>query len=272
MARIASNGGGWDWVDRLPDAIDPRDLVADRDDHLPLAGDKGTGAATTFPLEGGGSAVLPPTAGAFMAELRDIGSSGAWQWAKSTVGGEGRRLRRSRRRRLHHRPLQRHLSARQRLAGPFRGRQRSTFTSPASTATAIFSPVTPRAAGATAAARCKRAAPAPTRPIPSPATCFGQLYAGGRFAGIASFGSGDNGVVTALSGNDAVIAKLDAIGRWAEQASGALMVGEPMKAPAGAELTQAAFIPDFLLAGAPFNALESYFHGACRRPTGESPS
>lgn len=259
VAKINNNGSGWSWVNRLPDDVTPRDMTADRDDNLVLVGDKGTGAATTFPLEGGGSAVLPATAGAFVAELRNTGTGGAWQWAKSTVGGQGRGI---------HADTDGSLY----LAGSFSGSFQRDPGAPALSSTGLADIFVARLDGngnfypgdAQSPWGDGRSAVQAGGTLDDVANTitgngFGQLYVGGRFAGLAVFGSGSNGVIDALEGNDAFIANLGTNGRWAEQAIGSLIVGVPVEPPAGAELSQAAFVPDFLLSGTPFEALETYF-------------
>lgn len=259
VARVDNDGGGWDWVVRAPDGVDPRDLAVDRDDRLVLAGDKGAGGTSTFPLEGGGSTVLDAVDGAFVAEMRDTGASGLWQWALSTVGGEGRAVYPD-------------TDGATYLAGPFTGVFQRDPAAPALTSAGgddiyvarldgdgAWFPGGPLSLWGDGRSAVRAGGTNNDAANGLTGNGAGQLYLGGRYAGLSFFGTADNGAVTSLGGNDAVLANLDTSGRFAELSVGDLVVGEPVPAPAGAELAQAAFVPEFLLSGVSFDALESFF-------------
>lgn len=259
VARVDNDGSGWDWVVRTPDEIDPRNIAVDRDDRLLLVGDKETGGTSTFPLEGGGNTVLDATDGVFVAEMRDTGSNGLWQWARSTVGGEGRGVFPD-------------ADGSTYLTGPFNGIFQREAGAPALASAGdddiyiarldsdgAWFPGGPQSLWGDGRSAVQAGGTNADATNAITGDGAGQLYVGGRYAGLSFFGTADNGALTSLDGNEAVIANLATSGRFAELSVGNLVVGEPVVPPAGAELTQTAFFPEFLLSGVAFDALETYF-------------
>lgn len=259
VGKVSSAGSGWDWVQRLPDGVTPQDIALDRDGRILLAGDKDAAGSASFPLEGGGSEVLPATAGAFVAELRDTGAGGAWQWARSTVGGSARGVYSG-------------ADGITYLTGPFTGSFRRDPGAPALDSGGAEDVFVARldtagtfypgdGASLWGDGRSAVRAGGTSADVANTITGNGngQVYLGGRFAGLAVFGAASNGVLSALNGNDAFVANLDSSGKFAELSSGDLIVGDAVLPPPGAELTQAAFVPDFYVGGVRFSALDSYF-------------
>ena len=259
ISKLSPDVDGWQWVDRLPDDVDPRDFTVDRDDRIVLVGDKDPANPSTFPLEGGGNTVLPATDGAFVAEMRDAGSGGLWQWARSTVGGEGRGVYAD-------------VDGATYLTGPFSGTfQREAGAPMLSSAgdddiyvarldtDGTWFPGGPTSLWGDGRSAVRAGGASRDASNAVTGNGAGRLYVAGRYAGSASFGTAANGALTALDGDEAVIANLDNTGRFAELTVGQFVVGEAITPPLGAELTQAAFVPDFILGGVSFDALESYF-------------
>ncbi len=259
VSRLAADGSGWDWVVRTPDGVDPRDITVDQDEAVLLAGDKED--AASFPLEGGGADTFFLNPGVFVAEMRDTGSTGAWQWARAMVGGKGQGIH-----------SENNFTY---LAGSFD----SGLVREQDPVEALFSeggedifiakldtdgnwfPGGPESLWGDERSSLRAGGTDDDVANALTGNGEGQLYVAGRFAGVSQFGTADSGRVTATDGgHDAVIANLDTDGRFATAALGTWVVGVPLVAPVGAEVEKAAFVPDFLdHNGDPFEALGTYF-------------
>ena len=79
----------------------------------------------------------------------------------------------------------------------------------------------------------------------------GTLYVGGRFEGTARFGAVDS--VVAAGASDAFLANLGTNGRFFEQEK--WIVGVPLVPPPEAETRFLSFVPEFRIAGEPYDAL-----------------